>query len=390
MNQKEIGSFISKKRKEQKLTQKELADKLNISEKTISKWETGNGLPEVSNMQPLCNILNISVNELLNGKENPKEDKTVEYIEYKDKKIKRIFLYTVLVIIFIASFIIIDLFIKYKNYYQANHNQSKVYRLVGESENFEYNNLYVITLPRKIIMMTGDISSKNNDLIPRESIHGYSLKSEDELILEFKSDEPSTLQTQVFEENKDYNEIFTEEKINNISNWSIIIFYKKDGNIEQEEIKLEVIDENKSDISDYTDVAIKDDENDEDYPSDDLIDCKKMDLINKLIEKGFAKPVDSCSTYINLEDGTSLDVEAYEDRVSYLYNNLILDYYYGKKDHNIIVSGDTNGLLWQYKYNYKTHVQKCVRGKCPKTDKEAIDKLIEVTNRYMEEEHVFD
>ena len=54
-------------RKEQGLTQHKLAEKLYISDKTVSKWETGNGMPDVTLMVPLCKILNISVNELLSG-----------------------------------------------------------------------------------------------------------------------------------------------------------------------------------------------------------------------------------------------------------------------------------------------------------------------------------
>ena len=68
MDQVEIGKFIAEMRKEQGLTQRELAEKLLISDKTVSKWECGNGLPEVSLMLPLCKILQISVNELLSGK----------------------------------------------------------------------------------------------------------------------------------------------------------------------------------------------------------------------------------------------------------------------------------------------------------------------------------
>lgn len=67
MNQVKIGQFIKSRRKEIKLTQREVAEQLGISEKTVSKWETGNGLPEVSLMLPLCELLNISVNELLSG-----------------------------------------------------------------------------------------------------------------------------------------------------------------------------------------------------------------------------------------------------------------------------------------------------------------------------------
>lgn len=67
MDQIKIGRFISQMRKEQNLTQRQLADKLSISDKTVSKWETGKGLPEVSLMLPLCKELNINVNELLSG-----------------------------------------------------------------------------------------------------------------------------------------------------------------------------------------------------------------------------------------------------------------------------------------------------------------------------------
>ena len=67
MDQVKIGKFIQEVRKEQNLTQKEVAEKLNISDKTVSKWETGNGLPEVGLMLPLCKLLGLSVNELLSG-----------------------------------------------------------------------------------------------------------------------------------------------------------------------------------------------------------------------------------------------------------------------------------------------------------------------------------
>ena len=67
MDQIKIGKFIAAKRLERDLTQRQLASLLNISDKTVSKWETGNGLPEVSLMLPLCDALGISVNELLSG-----------------------------------------------------------------------------------------------------------------------------------------------------------------------------------------------------------------------------------------------------------------------------------------------------------------------------------
>ena len=74
MNQVKIGKFIAECRKNKKLTQAQLAEKLNITDRAISKWETGKGMPDSSIMLDLCNELGISVNELLSG----------EMIEMKD------------------------------------------------------------------------------------------------------------------------------------------------------------------------------------------------------------------------------------------------------------------------------------------------------------------
>lgn len=64
----EIGTFIAACRKEKKLTQKQLGEKLNVTDRAVSKWETGRSFPDVSLMEPLCKELDISVSELLAGK----------------------------------------------------------------------------------------------------------------------------------------------------------------------------------------------------------------------------------------------------------------------------------------------------------------------------------
>lgn len=74
MNQIKIGRFIADERKRKGYTQKQLSEKLGISDKTISKWERGNGFPEVSLLLPLCDELEITVNELLSGERVSEED----------------------------------------------------------------------------------------------------------------------------------------------------------------------------------------------------------------------------------------------------------------------------------------------------------------------------
>lgn len=97
MNIDKIGKFISERRKLKKLTQEQLAEKLNISDRAISKWERGLCLPDASTMIPLCKILDISVNELLSGEMiKEKNDKTdellVELSKREEEKDKLIFI----------------------------------------------------------------------------------------------------------------------------------------------------------------------------------------------------------------------------------------------------------------------------------------------------------
>lgn len=75
MDQIKIGKFIAECRKDAKLTQAQLADKLNITDKAISKWERGIAMPDPSIMLELCEILDISVNELLSGEKIDMENK---------------------------------------------------------------------------------------------------------------------------------------------------------------------------------------------------------------------------------------------------------------------------------------------------------------------------
>ena len=74
MEQVMIGKFISACRKEKGLMQMQLAEKLNITNRAVSKWETGKSMPDVSLMLDLCNILDLTVNELLSGERIIMED----------------------------------------------------------------------------------------------------------------------------------------------------------------------------------------------------------------------------------------------------------------------------------------------------------------------------
>lgn len=96
MNLNKIGEFIAKKRKEQNLTQLELAEKLCVTDRAVSKWETGKCMPDSSLMLDLCKILKISVNDLLNGEETKMEENknleqtVIELVKQKQEADRRL------------------------------------------------------------------------------------------------------------------------------------------------------------------------------------------------------------------------------------------------------------------------------------------------------------
>ena len=117
MNQEQIGNFIAQLRKEKKMTQIDLASKLGITDRAISKWENGRGMPDLSLLMPLCEILDVSINELLSGArldnknyQEKLEENIINAIDYSDKKIKKtkkIFkIILSIILIFIVAFII--------------------------------------------------------------------------------------------------------------------------------------------------------------------------------------------------------------------------------------------------------------------------------------------
>ena len=76
INNEKFGHFLAEVRKEKQMTQKDLADKLFVSDKTVSKWERGNSMPNVTLLIPIADVLGITVTELLQG-EKLKENKTL-------------------------------------------------------------------------------------------------------------------------------------------------------------------------------------------------------------------------------------------------------------------------------------------------------------------------
>ena len=95
MDQEKIGRFIAETRNQAGMTQKELAGKIGISDKTISKWECGKSMPDITYLEPLCDSLAISMNELISGERlsdtaySPKAEENIMSLMKENQKAKK-------------------------------------------------------------------------------------------------------------------------------------------------------------------------------------------------------------------------------------------------------------------------------------------------------------
>lgn len=130
MKTEKVGNYIRQKRKDKSLTQKELAKKLGVSDKAISKWERGICCPDISLLKELSSILGISVNELLSGEDikklEPEQSEDIllssvkQYTLIEKRKTRRLLIITIIILIFYVGLV----FAMYLTYNQVNKNDN--------------------------------------------------------------------------------------------------------------------------------------------------------------------------------------------------------------------------------------------------------------------------
>lgn len=122
MNQEQIGKFIADCRKNKKITQSELAEQLGVTDRSVSNWENGKNMPDLSLFKPLCEILGITINELLSGEKLNKdeyqekfEENIVNTIDYSTKRITKYSQVISLILIIFGLFISISAIMIFKS-----------------------------------------------------------------------------------------------------------------------------------------------------------------------------------------------------------------------------------------------------------------------------------
>lgn len=242
MDQEKVGKFIAKLRKEKNITQSQLADKLGTNVKTISRWETGTTLFDISYLKQLCDIFEINELELLKG------ERLKELEDMKNQKKKMIRKASLICICVVMLFLLIIVMLMFK----YNYNNCYIYKLMSKNKDYLINGVIINTPEKDIISLNSIENITNFDLDTEVAYtYEYSLSSNSEIIYSngdislYVHDDYSsfTLLNDVIkniklyiEEDSDYNDI-----IRNYPNNNLLLKIKYiDKELKQKEIEIEL------------------------------------------------------------------------------------------------------------------------------------------------------
>lgn len=213
----DFANTIYNIRKERNITQKELADLIGVSDRTISKWENGSTVPDLETIKKLCNELGISPDSIVKSEKNYK-DRLQDF-----KRMVGKFLNYILKNIFLIGFIVV--FILLLAYFINNYNTIRIYNLTYESENITFEDGYFFKTKVLNIITINNIKLEKINYEPTSTkIELYTYLNGDKHVI-YESD---TLNNIYIEESKSYSDLLTKDVIENIKNNLYIKIYTTD------------------------------------------------------------------------------------------------------------------------------------------------------------------
>lgn len=213
----DFANTIYNIRKERDITQKELADLIGVSDRTISKWENGSTVPDLETIKKLCNELGISPDSIVKSEKNYK-DRLQDF-----KRMVGKFLNYILKNIFLIGFIVV--FILLLAYFINNYNTIRIYNLTYESKNITFKDGYFFKTKVLNIITINNIKLEKINYEPTSTkIELYTYLNGDKHVI-YESD---TLNNIYIEESKSYSDLLTKDVIENIKNNLYIKIYTTD------------------------------------------------------------------------------------------------------------------------------------------------------------------
>ena len=213
----DFANTIYNIRKKRDITQKELADLIGVSDRTISKWENGSTVPDLETIKKLCNELGISPDSIVKSEKNYK-DRLQDF-----KRMVGKFINYILKNIFLISFIVV--FILLLTYFINNYNTIRIYNLTYESKNITFKDGYFFKTKVLNIITINNIKLEKINYEPTSTkIELYTYLNGDKHVIY----ESNSLNNIYIEESKSYSDLLTKDVIENIKNNLYIKVYTTD------------------------------------------------------------------------------------------------------------------------------------------------------------------
>lgn len=213
----DFANTIYNIRKERDITQKELADLIGVSDRTISKWENGSTVPDLETIKKLCNELGISPDSIVKSEKNYK-DRLQDF-----KRMVGKFINYILKNIFLIGFIVV--FILLLAYFINNYNTIRIYNLTYESKNITFKDGYFFKTKVLNIITINNIKLEKINYEPTSTkIELYTYLNGDKHVIY----ESNSLNNIYIEESKSYSDLLTKDVIENIKNNLYIKVYTTD------------------------------------------------------------------------------------------------------------------------------------------------------------------
>lgn len=389
----DFANTIYNIRKERNITQKELADLIGVSDRTISKWENGSTVPDLETIKKLCNELGISPDSIVKSEKNYK-DRLQDF-----KRMVGKFLNYILKNIFLIGFIVV--FILLLAYFINNYNTIRIYNLTYESKNITFKDGYFFKTKVLNIITINNIKLEKINYEPTSTkIELYTYLNGDKHVIY----ESNSLNNIYIEESKSYSDLLTKDVIENIKNNLYIKVYTTDidNNNYSYESKLilkQKLNNNKLCYNEYIKEQNKKIEDlglqnpflvlkENKYNNDNTTPVVESDnSINKLESLGFTYD-GKTKTYTKVdEDGGVIEYKQSSKVIKKekLDNGLkyTTRYVVDRNTVTFLVSEDKDKIIYKVQYFLQSRTYSCLKGTC-KNNKKEIDYIISVYNEIMD------
>lgn len=375
MKDESFAYQINKIREDNNLTQKEFADLLGVSDRTISKWENGLSVPDGISIRKICNQLGISANALVLEKKT-----LLDYIRYSLKcigKFLKFLWHNILVIIFIIVFLLLLLF------FINNYNAVNIYTLnYNNGDNINIERGYFIKSKVRSFLLIDNISITKIDydiksidvelytLVNADKITIYKSDNLDDIVIEELNDYPTILKADIIDSMKNNLrlEINVTDTNNEIHNYKTTIFFKDYFSNNKLIYPTYQSELNYDSLPTYSDNKIITDLNYDNEPLSNDIDTINFesDTNDKLENIGYTYNEDT-NTYIKTDGIKKIEYNPNNESIviKYLKENLdCLIYYYFNNDRITYALNSKGKMLLQLNYLVSSKTYECTIGDC--------------------------